>query len=216
MRNVFYTPSFSKSFLSAKTIGNKDKDTVTTNGDLLAQIKNSYTKSKVLQFLVESEEYYNKRELLYLLVVCSYYSDDFNFLAEEQKNFYPCNTNIRGGTRSAREKQASQPDVTRVELMRKGDIEYIKDVKGIKFSHKFYLQFCLYQLKKKRKELIESSYLRMITEQDFAERVKIEELILGVEKQIKDYKPTKEGQPQPRRKRTLKNKKPSKHGASRV
>lgn len=214
MNNLSLSPLYSKFYFSPKSVGIKDEEAIISNGDLLAKIKASYTKNKVLQFLVECEEVLTKRELLYLLVVCAYYSEDFNFLAEEQKNYYPTNPKVRVGCRSDIEKQASQPDVTRIELMRKGYIEYTGKLGGVRFSYKIYLMFCLHELNKKRKELIESGYLRMITEQDFTSRVEIEKQILEIEKQIKEFKPTKEGQPQPRKKRAVKNKKPLKLGAS--
>ena len=45
----------------------------------------------------------------------------------------------------------------------------------------------------RRKEILERTCLRMITEDDFKERVEVEQRILNLETKIKEYKPGKDG-----------------------
>ena len=120
------------------------------------------------------------------MAVTSFFDPEYSIFDDEnQRENYPTSKKVRLKHRCRGKQKASSSDVTRMEWMySKGWIEYTK-TKGIrcpklKFTKRFEQEFTLFELQKKRKEVIEKTHLKMITETDFHFRQQIE-------KEIKEF-----------------------------
>lgn len=177
------------------------------------------TQRKVVEYILDNPDY-SRANTFYALKVCLSYSPEYDLFSIEQERNYPTNIDLRVQGKCPAAQKSSKVDHSRMDLLKRGEIDVVKLMGSrearIRFSQKFLLKFTVYELEKKRKEIIDQTHLRMITEDDFKERVEVEAKILELKEKIKEYKPRQGCTPPVRRKKSVESKKPSKQGASRV
>ncbi len=194
MSNLSLSSNFSNTFFPSGSLGTKEKETSYLAGCFFTEAKSDYTKNNVLKFIVENTSNFGRSDTLYFLCICTHYNEDLNFLDEEQASYYPTNTVVRMGYRCNPKQVSSKADTLRVFHLKNGLVELVnfeghKNTNCVKFSHKFFLLFCLHKLSQQRQSLIEGSRNRMMTEFDFLERVELETLIYQLEKEISEFTP---------------------------
>ena len=181
-----YNLSFSDEFSTLNFQSNisdiKDYEAIKTSVGI------EFSKSNAYEFVFRIPGLY-RIEKLYCLHLCHSHSSDHDLVSKEQKSFYPTNSEQRIGLGCHSTDKTSLADRARVTLKNKGLVELLK-IKGIRggrvrFSEKFFLQFCLHELEKKRNLIInDQTRIRLYTESDFQERAKIENLIIEIEKEL--------------------------------
>jgi len=201
MSNVTLPSNFSNTFFPSGSLCTNEKKIGNLAGRFLAEAESDYTKNNVLKFIVENTANFGRSDTLYFLCICTYYNEDLNFLDEKQASYYPTNTLVRTGYRCNPKQVSSKADTLRVLHLKNGLVELVnfeghKNTNCVKFSHKFFLLFCLHKLSQQRKSLIEEGRNRMMTDFDFIERVELETLIYELEKEISEFTPRVDSNPQ--------------------
>lgn len=147
------------------------------------------TQNKASNFILRSP-IFSRRQSHFCVALSNHHHPSYDLFAKEQEAHYPTHHYFREVWRGINLNQkSSAPDHIRIELGKQGLIEPVK-IKGIrdrriKFSKTFLLAFTIFELEKKREELLDKTRLRMITEDDFKERTEVEETIVALKKELK-------------------------------